>query len=43
VQDDEATTLMLQALFDIRAAVLEIHAVVVGDDDEEAEEEEEDT
>ena len=41
VTDDEATTqLMLEALFDIRAAVYEIHDVVVEpeDDDEEAEE-----
>jgi len=41
VDDDEATTLMLEALFDIRAAVYEIHDVVVEppeDDDEETEE-----
>jgi hypothetical protein len=42
MDDDEPTTLMLQALFDIRAAVFEIHAAVFGNDDGE-EEEEEDT
>ena len=38
--DDEATQLMLEALFDIRTRVKEIHAVVVEpeDDDEETEE-----
>ena len=42
VEDEEATTLMLEALFDIRAAVYEIHDVVVwNDEDEDAEEEEE--
>ena len=30
VEDDEATQLMLEALFDVRAKVSEIHAVVVG-------------
>lgn len=38
----EATTLMLETLFDIKVAVLEIHAVLFGEDDEE-EEEEDDT
>jgi hypothetical protein len=40
VTDDATTQLMLEALFDIRAAVYEIHDVVVEpeDDDEEAEE-----
>ena len=36
--DDEATHLMLEALFDIRAKVDEIHAIVVEEDDEETEE-----
>jgi hypothetical protein len=42
VEDSEATQLMLEALFDIRADVSEIHAVVVGGDEDE-EEAEEDT
>jgi hypothetical protein len=43
VEDEEATTLVLEALFDIRAAVYEIHDVVTWkDEDEDAEEEEED-
>ncbi len=42
MEDDEATTLILEALFDIRVAVFDIHAVVFGADDEEEEEEEED-
>jgi hypothetical protein len=33
--DDEAIHLMLEALFDIRAKVDEIHAVVVEEDDDE--------
>ena len=37
--DDEATHLMLEALFDIRTKVDEIHAIVVEEgDDEETEE-----
>lgn len=39
VEDNEATQLMLEALFDIRGTVYEIHDVVVGGDDGEAEEE----
>jgi hypothetical protein len=42
VEDDEATTLMLEALFDIRTMVSEVHTVVmaiVEDDDGEEEEE----
>jgi hypothetical protein len=42
VEDAEATQLTLEALFDIRAAVFDIHDVVVGDEDD-GEEEEEDT
>lgn len=43
MDDEEATTLMLEALFDIKAAVYEIHDVVVWrDEDDDAEEEEED-
>jgi hypothetical protein len=40
VPDDEATQLMLETLFDIRATVKEIHEAVVEpeDDDEETEE-----
>jgi hypothetical protein len=40
VDDAEATQLMLEALFDIRADVHEIHdAVVEGEEDDEEEEE----
>ena len=39
VEDTEATQLMLEALFDIRAAVFEIHGAVFGDDSGEEEEE----
>ncbi len=39
VGDDEATHLMLEALFDIRAKVDEIHAIVVEEDDDEETEE----
>ena len=43
MEDEEATTLVLEALFDIKAAVYEIHDVVVWkDEDEDAAEEEED-
>ena len=38
--DEEATRLMLEALFDIKAAVYEIHQALFGDDDEEEETEE---
>ncbi len=39
VEDIEATQLMLEALFDVKAAVYEIHDVVVGEDEDEDEEE----
>jgi hypothetical protein len=39
-KDAEATQLALEALFDIRAAVFDIHDVVVGDEDDGEEEEE---
>ena len=41
MEDNEATQLMLEALFDIRAAVYEIHGVLIEppeDDDEETQE-----
>jgi hypothetical protein len=38
--DEEATRLMLEALFDIKAAVFEIHKALFGEDDEEEETEE---
>jgi hypothetical protein len=38
VEDTEATQLILETLFDIRAAVNEIHDVVVEDEDDEEEE-----
>jgi hypothetical protein len=44
--DEEDATLMLEALFDIKAAVYEIHDAVVwndGDDEDEDAEEEDDT
>jgi hypothetical protein len=42
VDEADDTTLMLEALFDLKAAVYEIHDVVVWrDEDEDAEEEEE--
>lgn len=40
--DPEATHLMLQALFDIRGAVNDIHDYIFGGDDDEPEETEED-
>ena len=44
MDDTEATRLMLEALFDIRAKVTEIHEETLGpDDDDEEEEEQEDT
>jgi hypothetical protein len=45
VEDTEATQLMLETLFVVRAKVSEIHSVVVGveDEDEDGEEEEEDS
>jgi hypothetical protein len=43
VADDDETQLILEALFDIKAAVYEIHdAVIWRDEDDDAEEEEED-
>jgi hypothetical protein len=36
--DDEATTLVLETLFDIRAVVYEIRDELLGEDDEEEEE-----
>jgi len=39
-EDTEATQLMLETLFDIKVAVLDIRAVFFGDDSEEEEEEE---
>jgi hypothetical protein len=38
--DEEATQLMLEALFDIKAAVFEIHRALFGEDDEGQETEE---
>jgi hypothetical protein len=35
--DDEATTLLLEAVFDIRAVVHEIRDELLGEDDEEEE------
>jgi hypothetical protein len=40
--DGEATQLMLEALFDIKVAVFEIHRALLGADDDEEEETEED-
>lgn len=41
MEDDvEATQLILEALFDIKAAVFDIHRVLLGGDDEEEETEE---
>jgi hypothetical protein len=43
VEDVEATQLMLEAVFDIKAAVYEIHdAVVWREEDDDGEEDEED-
>jgi hypothetical protein len=39
VEDTEATQLMLETLFDVRAAVYEIHGAILGSDDDEEEEE----
>jgi len=38
--DDETTQLMLEVLFDLKAAVSDIHRVLLGGDDEEEETEE---
>jgi hypothetical protein len=45
VQDEEATTLMLEALFDIRAMVSDVQEIVmrIDEDNNGEEEEEEDT
>lgn len=43
MDDPEATTLMLEALFDIKVRVVEIHAVLLGGEDEGEEETEEDS
>lgn len=40
-RDDEATQLMLEALFDVKAAVFEIREYLIGDEDGSEEEEEE--
>ena len=37
VDDDEATTLMLETLFDIKVKVHEIHGAIFGEDDDEEE------
>jgi hypothetical protein len=42
VEDAEATRLILEALFDIRAKVTDIHEDVFGPEDDDEEEEEED-
>ena len=39
-EDEEATQLMLEALFDIKSAVNDIHRELLGGDDEEEETEE---
>jgi hypothetical protein len=39
-RDDEATKLMLEALFDLKVWVFEIHRAIFGDEDEEEEAEE---
>ena len=41
VEDEEAKTLMLEALFDIRSMVSDIHELVMRIEDENGEEEEE--
>jgi hypothetical protein len=41
--DDEATQLMLEALFDVKAAVFEIREYLIGGEDGSEEEEEEDS
>ena len=38
MEDEEATQLMLEALFDIKVAVYEIHRVLLGGEDDEEEE-----
>lgn len=40
-RDEEATQLILEALFDIKAAVFDIHREIIGEDDGEEETEEE--
>ena len=41
--DEEATQLILEAVFDIRGKVTEIHDEIFGQDEDDDEEEEEDT
>ena len=41
MENGEATQLMLEALFDIRTAVYEIHNAIFGPDEEDGSEEEE--
>ena len=43
MEDVEATTLILEALFDIRAAVYDIHDAVIEPPEDDDEEEEDDT
>jgi hypothetical protein len=43
VEDEEATRLTLEALFDIKAKVTEIHDALFGDEDDEEEASEEDS
>ena len=43
VEDAEATRLILEALFDIRAKVTDLHEDVFGPEDDDEEEEEEDS
>ena len=42
LEDVEATRLMLEALFDIKVRVIEIHEVLFGGEDDDEEETEED-
>ena len=42
MEDEEATQLVLEPLFDIKAAVHDIHRFLLGDDEDEEEETEED-
>lgn len=43
MDDPEATTLMLEALFDIKVRVVEIHEVLFGGEDDDEEETQEDS
>jgi hypothetical protein len=40
MEDDEATRLILQTLFDIRAAVFEMHDALLGDEGSDDDDEE---